>query len=163
MLEKIDGISTLNQREYLQAEHNAHEALLKAGYLPQGYDFKTKDIVVFKRVNEHKRDEHTDVMHFKNWQYAKDCLVDKLVKTTDYFNITKEDAGKIINGCDTREEAKVLDIGLEHYFFQTLENLVKEYNSDKCKEYVEINGYEILLFEFVADNNNHNKYCLVFK
>ena len=38
-------------------------------------------------------------------------------KTTDYFNITKEEAGKIRNGHGTREEAEVLDSGLEHYFF----------------------------------------------
>lgn len=40
-----------------------------------------------------------------------------IYKTTDYFNITKEEAGKICNGYDTREEAEVLDSGLEHYFF----------------------------------------------
>ena len=163
MIERIEGISTFKQREYMQAEHKAYEELVKAGYLPQGYDFKTKDIVVFKRINEHKRDEHTDVMHFKDWQHAKDCLIDKLVKTTDYFNITTEEAGKIINGSDTREEAKVLDSGFEHFFFETLEGLVKEYNSDECKEYTKKHDYDILLFEFVADNSNHNKYCMVFK
>lgn len=29
-----------------------------------------------------------------------------IYKTTDYFNITKEEASKICNGYDTREEAK---------------------------------------------------------
>ena len=48
-----------------------------------------------------------------------------IIKTTDYFNITVEEAGKKINEYDTREEAKVLDAGLEHYFFQTLEGLEK--------------------------------------
>lgn len=44
-----------------------------------------------------------------------------IVKTTDYFNIKIEETGKQINEYDTREEAKVLDAGLEHYFFETLE------------------------------------------
>lgn len=87
----------------------------------------------------------------------------KIIKTTDYFNMTVEEAGKKINEYDTREEAKVLDAGLEHYFFGTLEGLEKEYNSNECKEYVARKGYEIVLFEFVADNSNHNKYCMVFK
>ena len=87
----------------------------------------------------------------------------KIIKTTEYFNITVEEAGKIINGCDTKEEAKVLDVGIEHYFFETMEGLVKNYNSEKCKEYAKEHNYEILVFEFVADNSNHNKYCMVFK
>lgn len=84
-------------------------------------------------------------------------------KTTDYFNITKEEAGKIRNGHDTREEAEVLDSGLEHYFFETLEGLTKEYNSKEHKEYIKKKGYDVILFEFVADNSNHNKYCMVFR
>ena len=86
-----------------------------------------------------------------------------IVKTTDYFNISKEEARKIVNGSDTKEEAKVLDSGLEHYFFGTLRGLGKEYNSYKRKRYTETHGYEVILFEFVADNNNHNKYCMVFR
>lgn len=87
----------------------------------------------------------------------------KIHKTTDYFNITKEEAGQIHNGYDTREEAKVLDSGLEHYFFETLECLMKEYNSKERKEYTEKKGYEVILFEFVADNSNNIKYAMVFK
>ena len=86
-----------------------------------------------------------------------------IIKTTDYFNITVEEAGKQINDDMTREEAKVLDAGLEHYFFETLEGLTKEYNSKELQVYAEIKGYELLLFEFVADNSNHNKYCMVFR
>lgn len=87
----------------------------------------------------------------------------KIIKTTDYFNMTIEEAGKKINEYNTKEEAKVLDVGMEHYFFGTLVGLEEEYNSDKCKEYVKKYGYEIILFELVADNSNHNKYCMVFK
>lgn len=84
-------------------------------------------------------------------------------KTTEYFNITREEAAKSIDDYNTKEEAKVLDTGLEHYFFETLEGLKENYNSMACQEYVKTHGYEILLFEFVADNSNHNKYCMVFR
>ncbi|MSS07042.1 hypothetical protein FYJ38_00115 [Clostridium sp. WB02_MRS01] len=83
-------------------------------------------------------------------------------KTTDYFNITAEEAGKRINQYDTKEEAMVLDSCLEHYFFETLERLNEEYNSDMRKRYTKQKSYDVLLFEFVADNDNHNKYCMGF-
>lgn len=86
-----------------------------------------------------------------------------IIKTTDYFNMTVEEAGKQIDEYNTREEAKVLDAGLEHYFFETLKGLEKEYNSKKRQKYTEKYGYEVLLFQFVADNTNHNKYCMVFR
>ena len=87
----------------------------------------------------------------------------KIYKTTDYFNITVEEAKEIRNGYDTREEAKVLDAGLEHYFFRTLKGLKQKYNSEKCQEYIKSKQYDVVIFEFVADNSNHNKYCMVFK
>lgn len=83
-------------------------------------------------------------------------------KTTDYFDMTIEEASKRINDYDTREEAKVLDSGLEHFFFETLEGLTKEFNSEERKAYTEKKEYNVLLFEFVADNDNHNKYSMVF-
>lgn len=86
-----------------------------------------------------------------------------IIKTTDYFNITVEEAGKQIDNDMTIEEAKVLDSGLEHYFFETLEGLEKAYNSKECQVYTKLKGYELLLFEFVVDNSNHNKYCMVFR
>lgn len=85
-----------------------------------------------------------------------------IYKTTNYFKITKEEAEKIRDGY-TREEAKVLDSGNEHYFFETLEGLTKGYNSKERKEYTEKKEYEVILFEFVVDNSNHNKYCMVFR
>lgn len=83
-------------------------------------------------------------------------------KTTDYFNIVVEEAGKRINQYDTTEEAMVLDSCLEHYFFETLEGLREEYNSDIRKRYTKQKSYDVLLFEFVADNDNHNRYCMGF-
>lgn len=87
----------------------------------------------------------------------------KIIKTTEYFNITEEEASKIIDDYNTKEEAKVLDVGLEHYFFETLEGLTEEYNLEERKVYTNNKGYEVVVFEFVADNSNHNKYCMVFR
>lgn len=86
----------------------------------------------------------------------------KIYKTTEYFKITETEATERINEYDTREEAKVLDSGLEHHFYRTLEGLENDYNSDQRKQYTDKYGYDVLLFEFVADNDNHNKYCMVF-
>lgn len=86
----------------------------------------------------------------------------KIYKTTEYFGITRAEAAERINECDTREEAKVLDSGLEHYFYETLKGLEVDYNSEWKKNHTNKYGYDVLLFEFVADNDNHNKYCMVF-
>lgn len=90
-------------------------------------------------------------------------MQDKLVihKTTDYFNISLAEAAKY-NGYDTKEEALVLDTGTEHCFFETLEGVTMEFHSPLRKEYTRKNEYEVMIFEFVADNDNHNKYCMVF-
>ena len=74
MIERIEGIAVNQQREFLEAENKAHDELVKAGFLPQGYDFKKKKNVVFKRENEHKRKEHTEVYYFDSWQEAKEKL-----------------------------------------------------------------------------------------
>ena len=87
----------------------------------------------------------------------------QIVKTTDYFNMTKEEAAEMKNEYDTREEAEVLDAGLEHYFFGTYEGLCKDYESTEFKNYVKKHKYEVLIFEFVAENSNNNKYCIILK
>lgn len=89
-------------------------------------------------------------------------MINKIVKTTDFFNISKQDAEKN-NGYETKEEAKILDFGEEHYFFNTLEGLRKDYYSKNCQDYVKDKKYKIFLFELVANNSNNNKYCMVFK
>lgn len=86
----------------------------------------------------------------------------KINKTTEYFNMSIKEAAKMVDEYITKEEAKVLDEGLEHYFFGTYEGLVKEFESEERKNYTEKYDYEVLLFEFVCDNSNHNKYCMVF-
>lgn len=162
MIEKIEGMSTFKQREYMQAEHNAYEELVKAGYMPQGYDFKTRDVVVFKRINEHKINEHTDVMHFKNWQYAKDFLIDKITKTTDYFDKSIEELSELRNdGTWTREECLICDDGFKIVYYTTLEKLYNAYEET-------VNYYRSIKFEVKAilemqiTNTNNNKYAIVF-
>ena len=86
----------------------------------------------------------------------------KIIKTTEYFEISLEEAQREIDDY-TVEERKVLDAGLEHHFFETYENLEKEINSGRCKTYMCKNGYETLVFEFVGDNKNHSNYCMVFR
>ena len=86
----------------------------------------------------------------------------KIFRTTDYFHMTEEEAGAPAGKYGTKEEVKVLDAGLEHYFFETEKALREEFNSQKRKEYTQKYNYEVLIFEFVADNSNHNKYCMVF-
>jgi len=162
MVEKMNGVSTFKQKEYIIAENNAHDELKKAGYLPQGYDFKTKDVVVFKRINEHKNNEHTDVMHFKNWQYAKDFLIDRITKTTDYFNKSIEELSELRNdGTWTSEECLICDDGLKIVFYSALENLQKDFKET-------VNYYKSIRFEVKAvlemqvPNTNNNKYAVVF-
>ena len=162
MIERIEGMSTFKQKEYIEAENNAYDEIVKAGYLPQGYDFKTKDVVVFKRVNEHKSNEHTDVMHFKNWQYAKDFLIDRIIKTTDYFNKSIEELSELRNdGTWTREECLICDDGLKIVFYSTLENLQKNY--EKTVSYYKSIKMEVkAVLEMQVPNTNNNKYAIVF-
>ena len=58
------------------------------------------------------------------------------------------------------EFANTCRIGNEHSKdeWRHVMNQVSEY-----EEYTERKGYEVILFEFVADNSNHNKYCMVFR
>ena len=105
------------------------------------------------------------------WKQGGDCMRKCIIFLCLCFLLSgcvnrgtkKEEAAEIRNGYDTREEAKVLDAGLEYYFFETLEGLKREYNSKDCQDYVKSKQYEIIVFEFVADNSNHNKYCMVFR
>lgn len=64
-------------RDYIVAESKAHDKLVECGFLPQGLDFKRNQVVVFKRENEHKPNEKTDVYYFNTWQDAVDNLINK--------------------------------------------------------------------------------------
>ncbi len=89
----------------------------------------------------------------------------KVYKTTKYFNITSEEAAEIIDDVYeiTREEAKVLDEGVEHHFYRTYRAMRKDFNSKFYRSRIKEYGYEVLFFKFVSDNDNHNKYCMVFR
>ena len=82
MVEKIKGVSTFKQKEYIVAENNAYDELVKNGFTPQGTDAGFKTVCVFKfehpefRDNPAKRGE-CEVFHFKNWQEALEELVIK--------------------------------------------------------------------------------------
>ena len=71
MINKIDGVSILKQREYMRAENQAYEALIESGFLPNGRTKNLKQVVVFKIIKEH---ENKEVFHFTNWQEAKESL-----------------------------------------------------------------------------------------
>ena len=74
MIKRIEGISTLQQRDYIEAENKAHDQLLINGYLPQGMTKDFKKVVVFKIENEHRSNEKRDIFYFQNWQEAKETL-----------------------------------------------------------------------------------------
>lgn len=82
MIEKIEGVSVIKQREYIIAESNAHDELVKNGYTPQGADKGFKSVCVMKF--EHPefcynpvRCGKCEVFHFKNWQEAAFVLLNK--------------------------------------------------------------------------------------
>lgn len=87
------------------------------------------------------------------------CL--NVIKTTDFFKMTAEEASCIRNGEETVEEAKLLDIAKKHYFFESLSGLFTSY--DDISSYCEDYGYEIFTFELIAENSNNNKYCIVLQ
>lgn len=77
MIERIEGITTLYQREYIIAENEAYESLRANGFKPYGNHQsrdKNKKIVVFKIENEHNNDEKRDIYYFKNFQEANEIL-----------------------------------------------------------------------------------------
>ncbi|MCD2348121.1 hypothetical protein [Clostridium guangxiense] len=74
MIKKVEGISVFKQKEYIRAEHEAHEILVKNGYLPQGMTKDFKKVIVFKIQNEHRNNEKKEVFYFNNWQEAMESL-----------------------------------------------------------------------------------------
>lgn len=75
MIKRNKEIPTIKQREYLKAENNAYDELVKHGYLPQGCTKDFKKVVVFKIENEHRNNEKRDIFYFENWQEAAETLI----------------------------------------------------------------------------------------
>ncbi len=78
MIDRKEGISIISDREYIQAENNAYDALVAKGYTPQGADkgFRTVCVMKFEYPdydNPAKRGK-CEVYHFKNWQEADEEL-----------------------------------------------------------------------------------------
>lgn len=67
----FNGTNTDEWHEFLNSENMAYEAIVKAGYSPQGYYFKTRKFVVVKITNEHTNSEHREWFYFDTWQEAK--------------------------------------------------------------------------------------------
>lgn len=85
-----------------------------------------------------------------------------MIKTTDYFNMTIEELQQE-RECGTREEAKILDEGFEHYWFETLDGLNARLSEPEWKQYVDEHNYDVVIFEMLVENTNHNKYCICCK
>lgn len=74
MIKRKEGISIIEDREYIEAENNAHAKLVEYGYTPQGRTNDFKKVVVFRIENEHRENEKKDVYYFNNWQEAMEKL-----------------------------------------------------------------------------------------
>ena len=79
MIKKIKGISTFKQKDYVKAEVNAYDELVKAGYKPT-YDMKIRKAVIFMIENENRNNEKQKIFYFENYQEALDELVIKQIK-----------------------------------------------------------------------------------
>lgn len=82
IIERIKGVSTFKQKEYIIAENKAYDELIKNGYTPQGADDDFKSVCVMKFEHpefwEHPvKCGKCEVFHFKSWQEAADVLADK--------------------------------------------------------------------------------------
>lgn len=74
MVKRKEGLSIIEDREYLEAENNAHNKLIQHGYTPQGRTRDFKKVVVFKIENEHRNNEKKEIFYFDNWQEAMETL-----------------------------------------------------------------------------------------
>lgn len=64
----------LNRNKIIK-ENRAYAQLVAAGFLPQGYDFKTNKVVVFNIINQNTNAEKCTVYYFSNWSAAAASLL----------------------------------------------------------------------------------------
>lgn len=61
-------------RQYIIAENEAHDALVKAGFYPQGINDDFTKVIVFKIENQGSPNEHREIFLFNTWQEAQKAL-----------------------------------------------------------------------------------------
>ena len=76
MIIRKKEISILKDKEYIKAENNAYNELVKYGYLPQGVTKDFKKVIVFKIKNKNKNNEEKEIYYFNNYQEAAIKLCD---------------------------------------------------------------------------------------
>lgn len=76
MIIRKKGTSVLEDKEYIKAENNAYNELVKYGYCPQGVTKDFKKVIVFKIKNKNKNDEEKEIYYFNNYQEASIKLCD---------------------------------------------------------------------------------------
>lgn len=75
MIDRIEGLSVLKQRDYIKAENEACETLRSNGFIASGSSSKLGEaVVVFKKKNEYENDY---LGEYKNFQEAKEQLIEK--------------------------------------------------------------------------------------
>ena len=76
MIIRKKEISILKDKEYIKAENNAYNELVKYGYSPQGRTEDFKKVVVFKIENKNRNNEKKEIYYFNNYQEAVIKLCD---------------------------------------------------------------------------------------
>ena len=76
MIIRKKGTSVLEDKEYIKAENNAYNELIKYGYYPQGVTKDFKKVIVFKIKNKNKNNEEKEIYYFNNYQEAAIKLCD---------------------------------------------------------------------------------------
>lgn len=76
MIIRKKGTSVLEDKEYIKAENNAYNELVKYGYCPQGVTKDFKKVIVFKIKNKNKNNEEKEIYYFNNYQEASIKLCD---------------------------------------------------------------------------------------
>lgn len=76
MIIRKKGTSVLEDKEYIKAENNAYNELVKYGYYPQGVTKDFKKVIVFKIKNKNKNNEEKEIYYFNNYQEAAIKLCD---------------------------------------------------------------------------------------
>ena len=76
MIIRKKGTSVLEDKEYIKAENNAYNELVKYGYYPQGTTKDFKKVIVFKIKNKDTNNEEKEIYYFNNYQEAAIKLCD---------------------------------------------------------------------------------------